>query len=475
MSDEKQETKEPQEQHPKGKSGVRGGRALEGVNLVLYSAIFIAILILVNWFVNQHDHRWDLTPNKQFSLSPQSVKLVKSLKRPVHIYYFGQKQEFGPANDLLQSYRVTSNEIRVQYVDPVRQPRLAREFGVNMDGTIVVRAGKRHYKAQTANEQGVTDALIRILNGKRTACFIQGHGERSLSANGRSGYSEVKAALGDESYSATELMLNQKQIPSDCSMIVAAGPKTDYLPAQIDVVQKYVENGGRAMFLLDPGMDLPNLTKMLAAWGVTAQNDLVIDLNPMAQIFGTQPYMPLIVSYGSSSIVEPLHAHGSVIATLLPLTRSFDIAENAPSGVTTDSLCKTSGDSFGISNWTPSMQQISLRPGQNDPKGPLTVAVSGKITPQSGSAKDAGRFVAVGSSEWADNAFFHDQGNPDLFMNIINWLAAQSNLISIGPKPHEKQHLNITERQMGQFLYFGVIGLPLAVILIGAGVWWQRR
>ena len=76
--------------------------------------------------------------------------------------------------------------------------------------------------------------------------------------------------------------------------------------------------------MLDPGMDLPNLAKLLSDWNVTIQNDLVIDLNPVAQIFGTEPTMPLIVKYGISPITQPL----ARVASLFPITRSFAVGKD---------------------------------------------------------------------------------------------------------------------------------------------------
>ena len=53
-------------------------------------------------------------------------------------------------------------------------------------------------------------------------------------------------------------------------MVVIAGPQNDYLPPETDAIEKYMKDGGRALVMLDAGVDLPNLTKMLADWGVTA-------------------------------------------------------------------------------------------------------------------------------------------------------------------------------------------------------------
>ena len=73
------------------------------------------------------------------------------------------------------------------------------------------------------------------------------------------------------------------------------------------------------------------------------------------------------------------------------------------------------------------------------------------------------------------NAYLGFQGNKDLVMNMVNWLSAEESLISIRPKSQEHQTLDMNQRQMGRLLYLGVFGVPLVIILIGAGVWWRRR
>ncbi len=450
-------------------AGTRRARVLEGVNLVVYTGVVIAIVVVVNWFVDRNDHRWDLTPNQQYSLSPQSKKLLKELNRDVDIYVFDRERSFRERRDLLDNYKSATNRVKVQYVDPDRQPALARQLAVRSYGTIVVAAGERHFEAQGATEEGVSNALIRVLKGQKTAYFVQGHGERDLDSSDRSGYDKIKKQLENENYQVKTVVLLQKmEIPPDCSLLVIAGPRNDYLPQEVEAIRKYVRGSGRAMLLLDPGMDLTNLAKLLADWNVTVRNDLVIDENPIAQVFGTSPSMPLIIKYGSSPIVQPL----ARIATLFPLTRSFVVGKDYKAGISAESLCETSADSYGVADFNPKMREVQFRAGK-DFKGPLAVAVSGTLTGEG--EKKEGRFVALGSSSLAANAYVGFQGNRDLFMNMVNWLSAEEDLISIRPKPPESQHLTLTTQQMRRILVLGVIGLPLLIIGAGTGVWWRRR
>ncbi len=448
----------------------KGGRVLEGANLAVYTAVGIAIVVLVNWLADGHNQRWDLTPSKQFSLSPQTTKILKGLDRDISIYVFDRERNLRERRDVLDMYSSAARRVTVRYVDPDRQPTLARQYGVRTYGTVTVAAGDRHYEAQGHTEEGITNALVRVLKGQKTVYFLQGHGERDLENNDRGGFAGLKKQLENENYQLkTHLLLEKLEIPADCALLVVAGPQRDFLTQEVDAIRKYMQNGGRAMFMFDPGMDVPNLAKLLEDWNLTLRNDLVIDENPLAQIFGTGPSMPLIIKYGTNPIVQPL----ARTATLFPLTRSFVVGKEYKAGVSDDSLCETSPQSFSVTDFNPKMREVRFRAGK-DVRGPLTVAVSGTLGHE-GEKKSEGRFVALGTSSIATNVYLGFQGNRDLVMNMVNWLSAEEDLISIRPKPPESQHLDLNQRQMTRILFLGVLGLPLLIVALGATVWWRRR
>lgn len=162
------------------------------------------------------------------------------------------------------------------------------------------------------------------------------------------------------------------------------------------------------------------------------------------------------------------------MATLFPLTRSFELGKEYKAGVTTESLCETTADSYGFTDFNSNIRNVTMRPGK-DIKGPLTVAVSGSVSTGAGEKKKEGRFVALGTSSLAANAYLGFQGNRDLVMNMVDWLSADEDLISIRPKPPESQQLNLTTQQMRKLLFGGVFGLPLLIIVAGTTVWWRRR
>ncbi|MBF0502948.1 MAG: hypothetical protein HQM09_22625 [Candidatus Riflebacteria bacterium] len=109
---------------------------------------------------------------------------------------------------------------------------------------------------------------------------------------------------------------------------------------------------------------------------------------------------------------------------------------------------------------------------KNDIHGPLCVGLALENTgPASGS-----RAVIFGDADFASNRLLQVQGNADLLVNSVNWLAGQEQMISIRPKSFDFAVVTIDkEAAMRVFLLTTVVS-PLFVVLIGGAVWfWRRR
>jgi ABC-type uncharacterized transport system involved in gliding motility auxiliary subunit len=442
----------------------------------IYIAVILAVLGGANFLANRYNKSFDSTANKRFSLSDQTEKVVKGLNRDVKIFYFDRTSEFGRARDLLDRYDNLSPKLQIDYVDPYKKPQLARAMGVRTEGTIYVEAGAKREEAKSLTEEELTGALIRALKtGERTACVVSGSGERSLDDTNRSGYSQMKEILEKNNYKTRTISLLEKpEVPKDCTVLIVAGPTKDYMAPQINAMKTYVEEGGRALFMVDPALkmgrqetsDNPELVKLLAGWGVTLNNDLVLDTSGVGQLFGLGPEVPLVSSYESQPIVRDMKG----TATIFPLVRSMEAKSADKTSV--EKLFETSENSFATARLN--SPAIDLDP-KRDKKGPFTLGAAG--TYNTGKENNQGRFVVVGSSSWAGNSFLpaRSVGNRDLFLNMMNWLSSDEDLIAIRPKEPQDRRLSLTRAQMSRVFYSSVVGLPLLVILGGFGVWWKRR
>jgi ABC-type uncharacterized transport system involved in gliding motility auxiliary subunit len=448
--------------------------------VLVYVVIIILVLGLANFLAQRYNKSWDSTANKQFSLSDQTIKVVKGLNQDVTIDYFDRTSNLsdprGNARDLLDRYANLSPKVHVNYVDPTKKPEIAKAAGVRTFGTIFIQAGGRKQEAKSVSEEEITGALVRALKGgERTVCVVTGSGEHALDNSNEDGYSTAKELLEKNNYKTQPINLLQKQeIPKECTILFVGGPRLDYVPAAVEGIKKYVEGGGRALFALDPPLqfkgqeiaDNAALTGQLANWGVTVDKDLVIDPNPVNRLFGFTAAVVLVNEYESHQIVRDLKG----AATAFPLVRSLDVKSGDKT--TVDKLFTSSADAFGATNLT----SASINPDdKNNKKGPLTLAAAG--TYNTGQANNNGRFVVVGSASWIANNILPSRSlaNRDLFLNMMNWLSSDEDLISIRPKEPENRPLAMTVRQMRVLMYSTLIFLPLIILVSGLSVWWRRR
>jgi ABC-type uncharacterized transport system involved in gliding motility auxiliary subunit len=440
----------------------------------IYILVVIAVVVVANVLADRYNKSFDATSNKRYSLSDQTAKIVKGLKQDATITYFDQSTRFGEGKDLLNQYANLSHRVHVEYVDPDKNPELARENGIRSFGTALVQVGARKEEAKSMTEEGVTGAFIRDLKSNiRTVCFVTGSGEHRPDDKDREGLSDFRDLLAKDNYQNKDVDLLQKaEVPSDCTTVVIAGPTRNYEQPEVEAIKKYVEDGGRALLMLDPPLKLGHseiadndaLTNVLQSWGITLSKDLILDLNPLGQLAGLGPQVALVTTYTSQPIVNEMKG----TATGFPLARSMEIKNTDKTNV--QKLFDSSNTSLATDNLSSAAVNV------NDPKnkkGPLTIAAAG--TYNTGKERSQGRFVVVGNSSWAANRFINFNGNDDLALNSINWLASDEDLISIRPKQQEDRRITMTRAQLNLVRTTSQFLLPLIVVVAGVGVWWKRR
>ena len=442
--------------------------------VTLYIMVVIAVLAAANYLANAHDASYDSTKNQRYSLSNETEKVTKGLKEDVTITYFDRSTECARARALLGRSAHRSPRLKVVYVDLEKKPQLARSMGVRNLGAIYVQAGAKREEAKSLTEEEITGALIRALKtGDRNACFASGSGERSIDDANRLGLSALRETLEKNNYKARSIsLLGKADVPADCTVLIVAGPRLDYPDAEVAAIQKYVEDGGRALFMLDPPLNVgreatsenPALVKLLDTWGVTVDKDLIRDVAAYVAQLG--PEAPAVEDYEAQPIVREMKG----LATAFPLTRSLQVKTS--SKATVEKLFATSAASFATTNLSGAEAGIDPK---KDKKGPFTLAAAGTCT--GGKPGSQCRFVVVSSSIWASNGLFPvpSLGNRDLFLNMMNWLSSDEDLISIRPKEPEDQSFVMTKNQSNLVFYWSIFIMPFAIVLSGFMVWWKRR
>ena len=442
--------------------------------VTIYVLVILTVIVVANYLANRYNKTFDATANKRFSLSDQTRKVVGDLKQDVTIQYFDKADGMQNAKDLLGRYANLSPKVHIEYIDYMKKPQLARAANITREGTAIIDYGAKKEEAKTFDEEGITGAMVRaIKGGVRTVCVVSGSGEHRVEDTGQDGFSDFQAAVQKDNYQVKSInLLQQAEVPADCTVLVVSGPSGDYVQPEVDAIKKFVEGGGRAMFLLDPPLKIGRkeisdnnaLHDLLASWGVTAQKDLLLDENPLSQLVGLGPEVPLVTTYDSHPIVNDLAG----TATGFPLSRSLDIKNENHTSVS--KLFATSPSSFSTYNL--SSPEIRIDPNK-DKKGPFTLAAAG--TYDTGKPSSQGRFIVVGNSRWASNSFLKFNGNRNLALNMMNWLSSDEDLISIRPKEQEDRRISLTRAQFLMVRTVSQFLLPMIVVIAGVMVWAKRR
>ena len=444
-----------------------------GISAGLYVVLVLAALVLLNWLASRHVKSIDTTSNKRFSLSEQTQKIVSGLKEDASVTYFGDTLEFPRARDVLGRYANLSPKFKVAYVDPQKRPRLAREAGITMSPTVVVQAGQRRQEARSVSEEEITSALVRALKtGERAICFTTGSGESSIDETGPTGLSAAKEQLEKESYTTRSIEFVEKtEIPSDCLVVAVAGPRGEISQAGADALAKYIGKGGRALILLDPPLVSrrasisPNepLVKLLSGYGVTPQRNLILTTGMEAlQGLGSE------VALARQFTTHPITREMKNMAVAFPLAQSLEVKPVGSNSA--EKLASTSPRSLAVTNLKGELSDKDISAGKVD-----SHAVAAAVEVRGGEGGKTGRVVVAGSSGFAANAGLRYVGNRDLFMNMINWLASDEDLISIRPKDPEDRRIQLSRAQMTMLRITSQFLIPLAVIIAGVFVWWRRR
>lgn len=432
-----------------------------GANSALVLLAALAIFGFVNFLGYRHHKKFDLTAEKLYSLSDQTIKTMTSLDKDVKVYYFSKVDE--PVAGEVEKYRYYTKRLTYERIDLQARPEMASQFRGIRPGETVVAAGQRTEKLTNVDEQSLTSAIMKVTREKaKTVCFVEGHGEREMAGGGSEGYQGVDTKLKGDNYDTKAVnLVSTNKIPEDCSVLVLAGPKKPLLAPEAEMVKKFLNDGGKLMLELDPEAD-PELSELVKDWGIEVRKDTVLDTSGVGRLFGTGPAVPLVIQYGSHPITKDF---GRNSMTFFPLARS--LKAESKGDVTVTDLLKTSDASFGETELQGN--EAKFDEGK-DNKGPLTLGVA--ATKKVG-GKEA-RLVVIGDSDFASNAYQRQSANGDLFVNSVNWLAQEEDLISIRPKSQTNRDVNASATAEKILLWMSLL-LPLAVIGAGIQIWWKRR
>lgn len=468
---------------PRLKKSLSSRSALYGANTLFLTAIVMGILIFANLLAFRHKHRFDFTEGGYFTLAPQTKKFISNLPREVKLTAFFQTdsvEKIAFAN-LVAGYLEETDKIKLQYVDPDKNPAVTKQYGVTTYGTVALESGDKETKIQNAREENITNALLKVTRDEQKVIyFLEGHNESKISSDDNLGYATAKKNLEQDGFIVNPLLLLQSgKVPKDASVLVIPGPKKPIQDEEKEIIEDYLNSGGSVFMLIDPKSS-SGMEDFLKKWGIEIGDNIVID--PMSKLFGGDFAAPVVNQYTVHEITNDF-----ALATIFPIIRSVRGVPVA--GIDTTELLKTSANSWAESDFKSGT--VDYNEGK-DIKGPVPVSViaiknlretspKNPDSPESAAELKENKpplkamLLVVGDSDFSNNRYTGFSGNGDFFLNAVSWLAEEENLISIRPKERKSTPIQMTQSLGSAIFVTGIFICPGLIAAMGIRIWWRRR
>jgi ABC-type uncharacterized transport system involved in gliding motility auxiliary subunit len=465
----------------------------------------IALTLMVNWI---SAHRWkraDWTSSGIYTLSEKTENILADLSQEIRVIVFMTPTSpmFDQVQELLKRYQAASPNVKVEYIDPDREPlktrQLAEQFGISVADTVVFVYGDRtkyvtsdqmaemdysgmQYGQQPSmrafkGEEQFTSAILSLVSPDvPKVYFVTGHGEASLaptgSGPGERSLSVLEEALKRENIEVADTTLLSGTVPADADVLAIIGPTRAFTEAEIEALGAYLDNGGRLLVALDPlitpegTMRPTRLEDFLAGRGVIVHDDLVVD--PSRQL----PFYDLSAVYLTEFPPHPVTQGMEGLAVLFTVTRSLEA-----DGDHAQVVVETSDKGWGETDLGMLLRGEPVAPGDTDNPGPAAVGVvvEGETPADAESEVPAYRLAVFGDSDFLSDLEISNAGNLVLATNTFNWLAAREDLVGIPPRDVERVSLFLSRQQMRNLLLLVLVAMPVAAILAGVMVWRRRR
>ncbi len=449
-----------------------GRQARHGSNAFITLIAFILILVVVNAIVYQNPISWDWTEGKQNTLAPETVDTMKALPAPVHaIGFYTTRTSNTSTLDLFNKLKAKSNgKFSFEFVDPEANPAKAQQYKITQDGSVVLILQGRQEILTSPTEQDFANGMVRLMNpGSRVVYFLTGHGERDIQNSADKAYTRARTVLESKNYTVKSLnLLAQNKIPTDALSIIIDGPTQPITSQETALLNTYVAKGGSIIVMEDSVLASnagkpadPLLNYLTTTWGITIDNDLVIDPSSSQIIVAVEN------SYGSHPITDKLQSQNLV--SFFPTACSLTLNTNVQN-VQTTALITTINTSWGETDFTALQNNQVAFNAKIDIAGPLTVAAAAQ------NSTTNGKVVVIGDSSYASDIYFDQYGNGSFFINTVDWAAGQGNMINLTSSQPVSRQMRLPSSFTVLLLAFAfVILIPGLIIAAGVSSWLVRR
>lgn len=449
-------------------------------------AIAVAIVVAANLVIGEMPSSWtaiDLTSEKLYSLTDQTIEFVNNMQEDVTIYAIvNEDSQDTTLGQTLRRYDDLSDHITVEYVDPTVNPRFHTQYtdsAISINSLIVV-SDKRNrvidysdiyessfdYSTYTSTTTGydgegqITSALDYVLSDDLPKVYMtEGHGEYTLSGS-------FTDALTKENveYETINLM-DYDAVPEDTACVIINGPQSDFSSDDTEKVISYLESGGKVILITGyTGTEMPNRDTLLEYMGISVADGLIVEQDQ--NYYYRSPYY-LLPDMTADTYTSGIYGNYYIFA---PYSQGILIADEEAAGMTYTTFLSTSESAFSkldISNME------SFEKSEGDIDGPFGIGVEAIKALEEGEAT----MVVYGCDQiFTDDASAMVSGaNMTLFVNTVSGFVDHEMSVSIPVKSYEVSYLTVTQYDAVMIGLVTTVILPVGCLIVGFAIWFGRR
>ena len=334
----------------------------KGSYSIAVTAVVIAIIFVFNLLVQQLPQsirQLDISDTSIYEISSTTRKLVRNLDDDIDLYVLADKSSTDDRiKNFIDKYAAQSDKISVEWIDPVLHPSALTEYDAEENSIVVscsktdrqttvsfddILAGSSSYYGTTSaatsfdGDGQLTSALNYVTSSKEyKAYYTTGHGETDLSTS-------VTDLMTKSRVSSEVLnLLSSTSIPDDCDVLIMNGPTSDLTDDEVNVLQDYMDNGGKIICLLAyTDNSMSNLYGFLENYGMTVSDGYIADTERCYQ----GNYYYLIPNVTASGDMASGMTSNSV---LLVNSKGLTLSDPDDDSITTESFMTTSENGYDI-------------------------------------------------------------------------------------------------------------------------------
>lgn len=435
---------------------------------------------------------FDITKNKAFSLTQDSVDYLSKLDKQIEITVLNSQENFvangdyfSQANSVINEYSKYNDKISVKYADLEQNPGLKSSYGedeLSDNGIIVKCVDNGRYKILSANdifdvqqsymgmniasskaEQTMTSAIIGVISDEKIKItMLTGFEEMSSDSFTR--------MLKNNNYDVVSKSLLTDDIDEDSNLSIIYAPARDFDDEALSKIKEYLKNKGNfgkniICFINPYQSNAEKLNSLLSDWGIEAQHGIVLETDP-SKVFASNNFFNTLTDYVSMTYTEKLKSQSIPVA--IPISRPIKILNEEK----VETLLEFSESSCVMPEDADEKWNIS----DSKIKGPIPAMVLS--TEKKEGSDEKSTFTLVGSVTAVDSGMLSRSSlnNSSYFLNFLSLISERKEeVVNIESKSLTGQSIGMNAQSSAILGIVFAVALPVIVIIAGIWVFIMRR